>query len=121
MASQSSKDFIGPPAWTVLHSFAAAYTPDQRQAFTRFVQSLGLLFPSPVCRKNLQKKLTVLPLEPYLGNRNDLFFWTYCIHDMVNQAITASDPATPKKSPPYDQVKSAYFQKMGEVCDDCNV
>jgi len=117
----SNKDFIGPPTWTVLHSFAAAYTSDQRKVFRGFIKSLGKLFPCSICRSNWKKKLEILPLEPYLGNNNDLFFWTYCIHDMVNEAITDSDPSNPKSSPPYDQVKFSYFQKMGEFCEDCNV
>ena len=117
----SSKDFVGPPAWTVLHSYAAAYTPEQRKKFIAFVKMLGELFPCPTCRDNFKRKLEVLPLEPYLGNNNDLFFWTYCIHAMVNEAITETDSSNPKSSPPYDQVKFAYFQKMGEFCEDCNV
>ena len=121
MASSNSKDFVGPHAWTVLHSYAAAYTPDQRKTFTRFVKALGELFPCSICRQNFKKKLKILPLEPYLGNNNDLFFWTYCIHDMVNEAITATDPSNPKMSPPYDQFNSKYFHKLGETCEDCNV
>jgi len=116
----SSKDFVGLPTWVILHSYAATYTFDQKKAFIEFINSLGQLFPCSTCRDNFKKKLKILPLEPYLGNNNDLFFWTYCIHDMVNDAITESDPSNPKSSPPYDQVKFNYFQKM-KVCEDCNV
>ena len=117
----SSKDFIGQQTCTVLNSYAADYSPDQGKGFSVFVKTLGKLFPCSTCRENFKKKLEILPLEPYLGNNNDLFFWTYCIHDMVNEAITDSDPSNPKSSPPYDQVKFSYFQKMGEFCEDCNV
>ena len=116
----STKDFIGPPTWTVLHSYAAAYTPKQRKSFPVLVKILGKLFPCEICQENFKKKLEILPFEPYLGSASDLFFWTYCIHDMVNEAITNSDPSNPKSSPSYNKVKSYYFQKM-DTCENCNV
>ena len=119
----SSKDFIGPPTWTILHSYAAAYNSEtQRESFPVFVKTLGKLFPCEICQENFKKKLKILPLEPYLGSNDSLFFWTYCIHDMVNEAIRDSDPSNPKRrSPDYDRVKSFYFQKMNEKCKDCIV
>ena len=81
----SSKDFVGRPTCIILHCYAASYTPDQRKFFIGFINSLGKLFPCAICRKNFKKKLEILPLEPYLGNNNDLFFWTYCIHCHVRQ------------------------------------
>ena len=118
----SSKYFIGPPTWTILHSYAAAYnSKTQRESFPVFVKTLGKLFPCEICQENFKKKLEILPLEPYLESNDSLFFWTYCIHTMVNEAIRDSDPSNPKWSPDYDQVKSFYFQKMNENCEDCIV
>ena len=117
----SSKDFVGPSCWQVLHSFAAAYSPEQRDSFVAFVDSFSALFPCHICRKNLEKKRKLLPIEPYLDNNHDLFFWTYIIHDMVNSAITGSDPSNAKTSPCYDTIKYVYFDAMGNHCDDCNI
>lgn len=114
---QSSKDFVGPSVWTVLHSYAAAFAPHQRRSFVALVKELTELFPCQTCKENFKKKLLVLPLENYLGSNHDLFFWTYTMHDLVNQA----DPVHRKVSPPYDKAKYIYFGAMKENCDDCFV
>ena len=117
----TSKDFVGPSAWKLLHSLAAAYSPEQRADFLAFVNSLAKMFPCKTCRTNLKKKLRLLPPHNYLDNNHDLFFWTYTIHDMVNKAITKYQPDAPKHSPPYEKVKYMYFSALGEHCAECNL
>ena len=68
----SSKDFVGPPAWTVLHSYAAAYTPEQRKKFISFVKMLGDLFPCPTCRDNFKARGS--PLRALLGEQQRSIF-----------------------------------------------
>ncbi len=117
----ASKDFVGPNAWRVLHSYAAGYSPDQKNDFTKLVKTLTETFQCTTCLQNFKKKLEIVPLEPYLTNNHDLFFWTYVMHDMVNQAISKTDPANSKVSPAYDKIKYIYFSIMGEQCNDCEV
>lgn len=117
------KEFVGPPTWSLIHSLAAAYDPSQSQAFKVFMNSMVTLFPCKECRKNLKKKLEVtIPMDNYLGSREDLFLWTYIIHDMVNQHINKYHPDKKQKtSPPYSQIRQFYFEKLGDECKECAV
>ena len=63
----------GPNAWRVLHSYAAGYSPDQKNDFTKLVKTLTETFPCTTCRQNFKKKIEIVPLEPYLTNNHDLF------------------------------------------------
>ena len=111
------KDFIGPSVWKNLHYFASSYNPEQASAFKMFVQSLTVLFPCPMCADNLKQKLKEIPIDNYLKNRDDLFFWTYLIHDVVNKQISAemvkiNPRKRPKISPPFDKIKAYYFGRQ---------
>jgi hypothetical protein len=118
---QKGRGFWGPPQWTALHSIAAAYKPCKKQAFKNYIEALCFLLPCDKCCEHLTNNLTKYPLDPYLGNNHDLFFWTYLLHDAVNQAHNihkkVGDP--PKYSPPFDDVKAYYYRALGEDCTDC--
>lgn len=106
-------DFWGPPTWKFLHSIAATYTPDQANAVKCLYQSLTVLLPCPKCRTNLKKKLKAFPIEKYLGSRDDFFFWTYLIHDNVNQWAG-------KTSPTLDDVREEYYVALLNAgCAEC--
>lgn len=121
MNRKTGKDFWGGPTWTVIHTFAATLKPEDAEAFKAFLWSLTRLLPCEVCRKNLIKKLTDHPPDPYLTNNHDAFFYSYFIHDLVNQHITKYHPESPKISPPYDEIKAYYFRALGKECSDCKV
>lgn len=123
MTGAKGKDFVGPPTWTLIHSIAANYDVSQSKGVKEFMLSLTKVFPCAVCRKNLMEKLTdKIPVDNYLGSRDDLFLWSYIIHDMVNQHINKYHPGDKKKiSPPYEQVKAFYFDKFDEDCKSCRV
>jgi hypothetical protein len=113
------KNVWGPASWTTFHSLAAAYTADKRDEFLAFIDSFGKLLPCTYCVVNFQKKITEFPPDPYLGNAEDLLFWTYTIHDMANRDITrkyyesqqTGKPFgnTPKSSPPWGMVRRFYL------------
>ena len=123
-SEKKGRDFWGEPAWTTIHSLAAAYTPDKCDEFKTFVTSFFKLLPCPSCSKHAQANLKILPLEPYLGNNHDLFFWTYVFHDAVNQQCnernTSENRDKPKKSSPnYDDIKTYYFKALVSECKVC--
>lgn len=114
------RGFWGPPIWTTLHTLAAAYTPDQAPTFKQYVASLPILLPCEVCRAHLVINLKKYPLENYLTDRNTLFFWTYLLHDAVNQQITLERPnEAAKRSPDYETIKNYYFKNVGDECKAC--
>ena len=118
---KSAKDFVGPPTWLTLHSLAAAYSSDQKDDFIHYVRAMSRLFPCKTCRDNFKLKLEIVPVELYLNDNHSAFLWTYIVHDMVNVAITRTDPKNAKTSPPYNDVKFLYFSKLGEKCEDCEI
>lgn len=111
---QDASLFAGPAGWMTLHSAAATYepTPEQRQGFIALVRGFETNFPCKKCRQNLRKHLNELPLQNYLGNRDELFLWTYLMHDKVNQLKHV-------KSPPLQRVKKYYFESLGVECSNC--
>lgn len=118
--SKIGRGFWGPPIWTTLHTLAASYTIDQAPAFRSYVNSLVILLPCDVCRAHLILNLKKYPLENYLSDRNSLFFWTYLLHDAVNQQITLERPKEPpKRSPDYETIKAYYFKGVGTECKAC--
>lgn len=115
-SGKTGKDFWGSCGWNFLHSTAATYTPDNRRAYSAFLYDvIPRILPCSRCRENFKEKLKKIPPDTYLSNNHDLFYWTYVVHDLVNQA-THKGP-----SPPYDVVKAAYFNALKSDCTDCNV
>lgn len=110
-----SKKFWGPCCWKTIHSFAAKYTPSQKDAFVSFMHLLSELLPCHECRLHLRENLQRFPLTAsHLHNRDTLFRWTYLLHDMVNRQLG-------KISPPYPNIKKAYFDGVGVNCSGCEV
>jgi hypothetical protein len=112
---------MGKHIWTVIHMFAATYkpTPEYVRAFKKFMNALTLLMPYPNYRHNLKYIMTKYPMDSYLNDNHNLFFWTYFIHDLINLNISRS--GRNKVSPCYDRIKKYYFDAMGEECGECKV
>lgn len=119
---KKGKDFWGEPAWILIHSIATTYQPEKAQAFKKFMEALSELLPCEVCQQNLKHKLQTTPPDQYLKNNHDCFFWTYMIHDLVNQSSNKDPRAgTPRQSPQYDDVKRLYFTALSSDCRDCKI
>lgn len=115
------RDFWGPSEWTALHAKAAAYKPEKAAAFKAYVHALAELLPCEECGKHFAENLKKYPVENYLRNNHDLFYWSYIIHDSVNQQHNIYKPKEPKKySPPFDKVKQFYFKALGADCKVCS-
>ena len=120
MQTKKGKDFWGDPYWTTLHSSAAAYKPSREGAFRNLVHSYTELLPCDDCMQKFKINIAKLPMDSYMRNNHDLFFWTYAIHDMVNLDHNHDNPhAPPKKSPPFPEVKQFYFSALAEECKTC--
>lgn len=118
---KKGRDFWGPAEWRSLHVMGATFRPENSDAFVQRLWNLTKTLPCEKCRENLKAKLIKYPPEPYLTNNHNAFFYTYFIHDLVNQHLTELYPDKPKISPPYDEVKAYYFRALGEECRECRV
>lgn len=98
--------------WFVLHSAAAAYSPEQADSYLALIKACLMLMPK---RRNLKKILGNLPVERYLRNNQELFFWSYAAHDMERRS-TKSKPLQA-----YIDFRRYYFSGLGEECKSCNL
>jgi hypothetical protein len=120
------RKFWGPKFWDVIHILCSTYEPSQAQALKSFIVGLTLLLPCPTCREHLKENLKKYPIDGYLRNNHDTFFWSYMIHDAVNQQcnsrIHSEDGEDVEKiSPPFDEIKRYYFTALGEECKMCQM
>lgn len=114
--SNHGPDFWGPPIWTAIHVLAVTLRPEYSHDYKKFLQILCHLLPDNISKNNLRDTLERYPIEPYLRNNHDIFFYSYMIHDIINKKIDSR-----RKSPPYTDVKTFYFSSLGEECNDCRV
>jgi hypothetical protein len=113
--TRRGKDFCGPATWTTGYCFAVTYTPEKEKYAKMWVNEvLPNMFSCNNCRTHFKQKLSLIPVEPYLGSNDDFFFWWYLIQDMVNKERG-------KVSPPYEETKRAFFSALGEECLNCDV
>ena len=97
-------DFYGRTQWITLHCYAIAYTPDMAPAFVAYVNAIAYLMPCSICRAHFQHNLKKYPINNYLVNRESLFYWTYLLHDEVNNSKG-------RLSPPYHLCRQYYLRK----------
>lgn len=109
----------GPTIWDSLMIFATTYTPDKKQAFLAYVNSLKYLLPCDFCKvhfeENIRKRLPIV--EADLVSNETLMVYVYKLHDLVNRQINAYNlahgiNAHPKKSPSYPEVRDYWVKKL---------
>ncbi len=108
----ASKKFWGPPIWSSIHILATSVEESNAEYFAEFLWVLTRLIPCDSCRANLIKKLRTNDPEKYFKrNPKSAFYYTYTIHDQVNQHLSKTTNVE-KHSPQFEQVSSGYYQKL---------
>ena len=120
------KNFWGPPIWTTIHILAATLSPETAQYYKTFLECLTHLLPCEQCKRNLAEKLRNHPPDAYLSNNHDAFFYTYMLHDLANEHISAEHienghSELQKESPNYDEIKAFYFSGLSQECKGCGI
>ena len=96
-------DFWGPSLWKVIHSMAAnSITLKKRLLFKHFMYSLIGSLPCDFCSYNLTMNLKILNINDYLDNVENLLFWSYKLHQLVNIE-------TNKQTPEWEHVKFLFL------------
>jgi hypothetical protein len=104
----------GPALWRLLHSYATTYHPRQKNTFIMLMKNSIELMPCGQCKVEAVKELNNLIKSDALENNLKLFKWMYDYHDRINKYVNESFPyATPKISPPYENIKKMYFESLG--------
>src|SRR3989344_1842419 len=83
----STKEW-GPGAWILLHSMAQRYpkkpSDSERICYKSLFTNLKETLPCGECKKSYTKFLDILPIDFFLGSRDELIFWIYTIHNFEN-------------------------------------
>jgi hypothetical protein len=86
-----TKAFWGRPTWKLIHSIASLcplnYDKNVFTSFKAFMTCLTYLLPCRECRLHLTENLSQLPIDNYLKSRNDVFYWSYLLHQTVNKRL----------------------------------
>lgn len=107
-------NFWGPPIWTTIHILAVTLRIENAEYYKRFLEVLSQLLPDRESRMMLGWVIQQYLPDSYLLNNHDAFFYSYIIHNAVNEKLG-------KISPPYTTVKSSYFLPLGQECNDCRL
>lgn len=111
----------GPAGWHFLHSIAAGYpesdpTPQQREQYAFFFESLEHVLPCPRCAANQAKHHREKPIRRHLDTRAQLVRYVYDLHNTVNDDIGKVGPSfdeflkawqRPKRRPVYQAAAAA--------------
>ena len=109
--STCESSFWGPCFWRMIHSCAAGYRPEYKNIFKQFIYSLPGVLPCKQAQARFIQCLNKIPLsDEYLKDAQNLFLWTFLIHDLVNRQLG-------KMSPSYESVKGHYFTE--KMCASC--
>lgn len=119
LPSKKGRKFWGESWWDGLHSAAAFYTPDHAEDYLLLLQGYKGCIPCGQCRIHFGQNLIKFPIEPYLIGNKELLFWTYIIHDSVNQSHNAHRQEEPLKiSPSFPQIAEKYIISPPEKWDE---
>ena len=95
----------GPMLWGVIHSIAYAYNPQiDKERYYDFFSNLGHVLPCEECRIHYSQNLNKQELAIALENQENLFRWTYDLHNKVNRQTGVPE----SKWPSYESVKQRY-------------
>lgn len=95
----------GSAMWHVIHSIAYVYNPRvDKQRYFDFFSGLGSILPCEDCKIHYYQNLNKEELINALQTNEDLFRWTYDLHNKVN--IQTKVPQS--NWPSYESVKKKY-------------
>lgn len=109
-----AKASYGPALWRCIHSFAATYAPIYSASYKIFIYIFTDLLPTEQERDNLKYTLQKVPqINAYMKTNDDLFRWTFLLHDNYNRQLG-------KSSPQFETVKKEYWKNLDiQACKQC--
>lgn len=93
---RNNLDTYGPILWNLIHKFSFC----KFKPYYIFICTLKTLIPCPICKHHYQENMNIVPIL-YYKKQNNLFYWSYLIHDRVNILNN-------KQSPNFKTLKYTY-------------
>lgn len=77
------------PTWKMIHYYASQYdnTYEYALSYKAFMSCMQFLLPCPRCREHLKDNLSNHPIDKFFSSRDDLFRWSYILHQTVSEQI----------------------------------
>jgi len=103
--------FWGPDGWKLFHTIAMKYpnnpTDDDKNLHKMFYNILQDVLPCKYCRISYREYIAELPIEKSLKNKEDMFKWSYNIHNKVNGKLRKQGHIK-YPNPSYEEVYKIY-------------
>ncbi len=104
----------GSAFWHVIHSIAYIYDPQtDKNNYYNFFSNLGTILPCEECRVHYSQNLNKQELMIALESNENLFRWTYDLHNKVNMQMNKSSD----KWPSYESTKNRYSSFKASCSD----
>ena len=91
MKTSIDPNMWGPSGWKFIHYTALGFpdnpTEEDKQNYKLFYYNLQNTLPCLKCSLNYKENIKELPIDNFLGSKEDLFKWTVNIHNMVNNEL----------------------------------
>lgn len=101
----------GPSMWYALHTITFNYpitpTEEQKGHYELFFKSIGNVLPCSYCRTSYKTFYEMIPIKSYLSSREQLAFWLYLIHNLVNNKLgVAHNPTFKEVQQKYEKIRA---------------
>lgn len=110
--------FWGPSAWKLMHLVAYNYpdkpSKEEINNYGMFYNNLKYILPCKYCRISLDKFMSEIPLEKYIGSRKKLTEWVYLIHNKVSDKLR-KEGLTDKPNPTLKFVNEMYESMKSDI------
>jgi|UniRef100_A0A6C0J4A4 hypothetical protein len=97
----------GPSGWNLFHNVALKYDPQNSALYKQFYESFKYLLPCKYCRESYTLFLKEKPIQKFLVSSERLFYWTYLMHNKVNDKLRKQG-FLKTENPSYATIKKFY-------------
>jgi len=116
MKTSIDPNMWGSSGWKFIHYTALGYpdnpTEEDKKNYKLFYYNLQNTLPCLKCSLNYKENIKELPIDNFLGSKEDLFKWTVNIHNMVNNELG-------KKKLNYEQALKIYTKLDSNIKSIC--
>jgi hypothetical protein len=109
---------FGRSLWVAFHSICLAYTRDNKDHFVKFLRAFIALLPSDQWSQNTSSVIVDFPPTRHFDSNDDLFFWSYFVHNKISCIVRPSAVAT---TPSYNYIKTYYERALKDDCSLCRL
>lgn len=107
----------GPSGWNLFHNVAIGYNPtrENKALYRAFYESFKQILPCKYCRQSYSTFFDTTPIDRFLVSSEQLFYWTYLMHNKVNDKLRKQGfLKTP--NPSYQEIKKQYQKGCYNKC-----